>query len=60
MGASTTITTVVGVVTIGKGATSILTFVLLSFEEYEEFEGGSYTNDLLYHLLKFSTYNEKK
>jgi hypothetical protein len=55
LGTSTTITIVIGVVLVGRGITVTITFVLFSLEEYEEFGGGSYTNDLLSHLLKLNT-----
>ncbi len=55
LGTSTTITIVIGVVLVGRGITVTITFVLFSLEEYEEFGGGSYTNDVLSHLLKLNT-----
>jgi len=54
LGVSTTISAIVGIATIG-GRTTTVAFTLLSVKEYEKFGGGSYTSNLLSHLLKLST-----
>jgi len=55
LGASVTITTLIEIASVRGEATITVASTLFSFEEYEKFGGGSYTSDLLSHLLKLST-----
>jgi membrane associated rhomboid family serine protease len=55
LGALVAIIAIVGVATRRGRATTIVTSPLLSFEKYEKFGGGSYTINLLSHLLKLNT-----
>ncbi len=55
VGASVTITTLIEIASVRGEATITVASTFFSFEEYEKFGGGSYTSDLLSHLLKLST-----